>query len=72
MGKQKHRRLPPLSDHRVRRLRARIPLDVLAVQAGIPSASLSRFERGEHPLAEDQLGRLEKALREVEPERGEQ
>lgn len=67
MVKQKHdRRLPPLTDHRLRRLRARIPLDVLAVRASIPSASLSRFERGEHPLTEVQLARLERALAEAE------
>jgi transcriptional regulator with XRE-family HTH domain len=66
MGKQKHdRQLPPLSKHRVRRLRARIPLEVLAVEAGIPSASLSRFERGEHQLLPDQLARLEDVLKNV-------
>lgn len=66
MRQQKQdRRLPPLSDYRIRRLRARIPLDVLAVRAGIPSASLSRFERDEHPLTEAQLHRLEKALAEA-------
>jgi transcriptional regulator with XRE-family HTH domain len=65
MRQQKHRLLPPLSDHRIRRLKARLPLDVLAVRAGIPSASLSRFERGEHPLAEAQLARLEQALAEA-------
>lgn len=67
MPKQKHdRQLPPLTDYRIRRLRARIPLDVLAVTAGIPTASLSRFERGEHPLTDDQQVRLEQALREAE------
>lgn len=65
MRNQRHesdRQLPPLSDHRLRRLRARVPLDVLAVRAGIPPASLSRFERGEHPLAGEQLARLEAEL----------
>jgi hypothetical protein len=67
MGKRKHlHRLPPLTDYRVRRLRARVPLDVLAVTAHIPSATLSRFERGEYPLSEAQLARLEKALAGVE------
>jgi len=67
MGKRKHdRRLPVLTTYRLRRLRVRIPLDVLAVRARIPSASLSRFERGEHPLTEVQLARLERALAEVE------
>jgi hypothetical protein len=67
MRKQKHdRRLPPLGKHRIRRLRARVPLEVLAVKAQIPSASLSRFERGEHTLAPDQLDRLERALSDVD------
>jgi len=67
MPKQKHdRRLPPLTDYRIRRLRARVPLDVLAVTAGIPTASLSRFERGEHDLTADQLTRLERTLSEAE------
>jgi transcriptional regulator with XRE-family HTH domain len=66
MTKRKHRRLPPLTDFRIRRLKARLPLDVLAVQSGVPSASLSRFERGEHSLSQAQLTRLEKALGESE------
>jgi hypothetical protein len=63
---QKHRRLPPLTDFRLRRLRARLPLDVLAVSADVPSASLSRFERGEHDLTAEQRQRLEDALTEAE------
>jgi hypothetical protein len=67
MAKRKHdRRLPPLTDYRIRRLRARIPLDVLAVSAGIPTASLSRFERGEHALTTEQLGLLEAVLAQIE------
>ena len=66
MAKRKHRRLPPLTDFRIRRLRARLPLDVLAVQSGVPSASLSRFERGEHQLTGPQLACLERALAEAE------
>lgn len=60
------RRLPALTEFRLRRLRVRLPLELLAAQADIPSASLSRFERGEHPLAERQLARLEAALAKAE------
>jgi hypothetical protein len=63
------RRLPPLSDHRLRRLRARLPLDVLAVRAGLPTASLSRFERGQGRLSDEQLARLESTLRANEGSR---
>lgn len=65
--KQKHlRRLPELTDYRIRRLRARLPLEVLAVRAGLPTATLSRFERGEHNMTAEQLSRLESALGEAE------
>jgi transcriptional regulator with XRE-family HTH domain len=70
MKEQKHhhqdRQLPPLSEYRLRRLRARLPLDVLAVRAGIPFSSLSRFERGEHALSPEQLSCLEETLRKAE------
>jgi hypothetical protein len=60
------RRLPPLTDHRLRRLRARLPLEVLAVRACIPTATLSRFERGAASLTPDQLSRLDATLRAIE------
>jgi len=70
MAKQKHlHRLPPLSEFRLRRLRLQVPLDVLAVEAGLPSASLSRFERNEHPLSDEQRERLEKTLARMESSR---
>ncbi len=63
MRQQQHdRRLPPANDYRIQRIRARVPLEVLAVRAGIPSASLSRFERGERDLSPEQLARLDDAL----------
>lgn len=60
------RRLPELRDFRLRRLRARLPLEVLAVKAGIPGATLSRFERGLYSLDDERLRRLESALHEAE------
>jgi hypothetical protein len=42
-----------------------MPLEVTAVKAGIPSASLSRFERGEHQLSSDQVRRLNHVLETV-------
>jgi hypothetical protein len=38
----------------------------MAVTAGIPTASLSRFERGKAVLTDDQLGRLEATLTKAE------
>jgi hypothetical protein len=60
------RTLPELTEYRLRRLRLRIPLDVLAVRAGIPAANLSRFERNEKLLPPDQLASLDSTLREAE------
>lgn len=67
-GQQQPRRLPPLSAARVRRLQARIPLEILAAQAGVPLASLSRHERNEKALPPDALRRVEEALLHLENE----
>jgi hypothetical protein len=67
MEQQQHlRRLPALTEYRLRRLRVRLPLEILAAQAGIPSASLSRFERGAGSLTPEQSARLEAALAQSE------
>jgi hypothetical protein len=63
---QQHRQLPALSDRRLRRLRLRIPLEILAVRADVPMASLSRFERGEGTLTPAQFQRVEAAMTALE------
>lgn len=63
---RQNRRLPPLTEHRLRRLRVRLPLDVTAFAAGIPFARLSRFELGKEHLSPAQLARLEAFLDEQE------
>ncbi len=62
-------RLPVLSETRIRRLRLQLPLEVLAVKAGVPSAALSLFERGKRPLSEHQQERLDRTLAQLEAAR---
>lgn len=54
--------LPPLTDWRERRLKIRKPLEIIAVEAGIPGSTLSAFERGVGHLGPAQLERLVKTL----------
>jgi hypothetical protein len=53
--------LPPLSDARLERLRARVPLVALSARSGVPLTTLSQAERGLRQLSEPQ----EKAIREA-------
>jgi transcriptional regulator with XRE-family HTH domain len=56
------RPLPPLSEHRRRRLSLRLSIFALAVRSGIPPTEISRFERGEKELTPERLAALEAAL----------
>jgi len=56
------RPLPPLSEHRRRRLSLRLSILALAIRSGVPPTDISRFERGETRLSPERLEALESAL----------
>lgn len=70
MLSQPGRRLPPLSELRLRRLRARLPLEILARDANVPFSTIARAEREEKDLSPDQRERVERVLAELEHETG--
>jgi transcriptional regulator with XRE-family HTH domain len=54
--------LPPLTEQRIARLRARLPLAVVAVRSGVPLTSLSEWERGRRNLPEDTVERIRRVI----------
>jgi len=62
---ESRRRLHPLTDDRLERLRHRVPLIALSVESGIPLSALSLAERGLRPLSSTRSQLRDEALKRL-------